>query len=355
MTVLPALLIASLFGAAPPRSGLERSLDRVVHAHTREIGKSAVAVVVLRRGKRIYRKVVGQADIRSGVEATPETNFRLASITKTMTAAAVLYLVEKGQVSLKARLSTLLPKMPAWARKVRLVHLLSHTSGLKRFRAPKGHRGQVSDADVVASLRTQDGTYFEPGSKFRYCNEAYAVLAEVVEKVSGMSFPQFLGKRVFRPLGMTSTRAFVAPGDDIPNRAFGTKLKKDGEWKLHDQGKTTAILGDGGVYSNLEDMERWMRTVSSGRFLSRSSWTRALTAYPTQRGRKEHLYGMGFNVTPWRKYPAVSHSGTTLGFRNYYLSVPERGFDVLVLTNVHLFDAYKLASEVMATALKKPR
>lgn len=344
---LAAVLLAALVAAPPPQSDQFAELDRVLREHTRDIGSSAVAVLVLKDGERRYRKVIGQADITRGVRATARTNFRLASITKTMTAASVLWLMDRGKCGPLTTLAEVLPDMPAWAEQVTLAHLLSHTSGVKSYRP----RRRVVDRHVLEYLRKQKETRFPPGTRYRYSNEGYALLAMVVEALSGETFPAFLRKNLFEPLKMTATKAFVAPGDDIERRALGTRKGKDGRWRVYDQGPTTAILGDGGVYSNLEDMERWLRAIRERRLLSPESWRRALTIYPVERRKRDDHYGMGFNLNRWLGHAGHSHRGTTRGFRNHYVSLPERGIDLLILTNVDLFDTDSLARDLLQVML----
>ena len=189
-----ALLVLAAFVLAPPAAQAKRprSFGKVVREHTREIGNSSVAVLVLHNGKRRYRKVVGQANIRRGVKATAKTNFRLASITKTMTAAAVLWLMDHRRCSPATTLYDVLPNMPKWAKSMTLAHLLSHTSNVKRYKTPRSRRRQVLDADVVEFLHKQKETDFPPKSHYRYSNTKYAVLAIVVEALSRSRFSDFL-------------------------------------------------------------------------------------------------------------------------------------------------------------------
>ena len=215
------------------------------------------SLLVVRDGKAIIRRSYGLANLEGSVAATPETNFRLASVTKQFTATAILLLVQDGKLKLDDRIRKWLPSLPPAVDSVSITHLLTHTSGIVDYEdvIPEGTKTQVHDADVLRLLESQDSTYFKPGSSYRYSNSGYSLLSLIVERASGMTFAKFLNDRIFVPLGMTHTVAYEEGISTVANRAFGYTTK-DGKWTRKDQSVTSAVLGDGGIYSSIDDRER---------------------------------------------------------------------------------------------------
>src|SRR5690554_4742412 len=304
------------------------------------------ALLVLRDGEPVVRKGYGLADVEAGVEVTPQTNFRLASISKAFTAATVLLLAEDGLVALDDPVRKWLPSLPEAADAVTIHHMLAHTSGLVDYEdlMPEGLDRQVRDADVLAILEGQDRLYFEPGTQYRYSNSAYALLTLIVEAATGERYADVLRERIFAPLGMDNSVAFEDGISTVPNRAYGHSLV-DGAWQRTDQSPTSAVLGDGGIYSSLDDMARWDAALYDNRLLSDD--TRAL-AFADQTGvavdeDNVDAYGYGWRLDDGRMW----HSGETMGFRNVIIRDPERRTTVLVLTNRNHPRPYPLARQIM--------
>ncbi|MEO7503267.1 MAG: serine hydrolase domain-containing protein [Gemmatimonadaceae bacterium] len=287
------------------------------------------SLLVVRDGRPVIRRSYGQSNVEDRIAATPETNYRLASVTKQFTAAAILLLAEDGKLALDDRLKKWLPSLPATVDPVTIKQLLSHTSGIVDYEdvIPTGTTAQLHDADVLHLLESQDGTYFNPGSGYRYSNSGYALLALIVERVSGKSFARFLRERIFIPLGMSHTIAFEDGVSTVPARAYGYTMK-DGKWTRRDQSLTSAVLGDGGIYSSIDDLVRWDAAWYDARLLSDKS--RALAVQPhTDTDKPEVKYGFGWRITG----ESLWHSGETSGFRNVIVRYPGKRLTVVILTN----------------------
>ncbi len=333
--VLFLLLALSMYsGCASPETAPDPAsrIDALFADYDRPDAPGA-SVLVLKDGEVVYKKAFGMADLEAGVPATPATNFRLASVTKQFTAMAVLVLVDEGRLALDARLTDLFPDFPAYGQAIAVRHLLTHTSGLIDYEdlIPDTTTIPVKDHDVLTSMRGQDSTYFEPGSQFRYSNSAYAVLAMVVERVSGQSFAAFLADRIFEPLGMAGTVAFEDGLSTVPKRAFGY-AGDEGRFTRNDQSLTSAVLGDGGVYSSVEDLLLWYRALDEGRLLSAPLMAEVFT--PAENTRHDGAgYGFGWFVGEYAGRPSVWHAGSTVGFRNAVERLTDDGLTVIVLTN----------------------
>jgi CubicO group peptidase (beta-lactamase class C family) len=303
------------------------------------------AVLVLRDGQAVVRASYGLADLETGTPTTPETNYRLASVTKQFTAASILLLAEDGRLTLDDRARTWLPSLPKAAETVTIRHLLTHTSGLINYEdvIPESFAAQLHDADVLRLLETQDRTYFRPGTGYRYSNSGYALLALIVQHASGKTFAKFLRERIFQPLGMFNTVAYEEGISTVNNRAFGY-TQEAGRWNRTDQDPTSAVLGDGGTYSSIDDLAKWDAALYDGRLLQPSS-LRAAFAPATHTDDPEIEYGYGWRITG----ETLWHSGESVGFRNVIVRYPKRHLTVVVLTNRNEPEPYRLALEIAKT------
>ena len=300
------------------------------------------SVLVVRDGKVIVSRSYGFADLENNVKAAPSTNYRLASVTKQFTAAAILLLAQDRKLSLDDKVKRWLPSLPPALDSVTITQLLSHTSGIIDYEdvIPPGTTTQVHDADVLALLQSQDSTYFKPGTKYQYSNSGYSLLALIVQKASGKTFATFLHDRIFAPLGMKNTVAFEDGVSIAANRAYGYTMK-DSAWTRKDQSVTSAVLGDGGIYSSIDDMQKWDAALYDSRLLSDSSRKLAFSSH-TPTDNPEISYGFGWRITG----ETLWHSGETSGFRNVIVRWPARKLTVVILTNRDAPGPYETALKI---------
>ena len=291
------------------------------------------SVVVIRDGRVIVRAAYGMADIERHSAATPETDYRLASLTKQFTATAVMLLVKDGKLHYDQPIRDFLPELPPAATGVTVRHLLNHTSGLVDYEdlIPASRTTQLDDRDVLALLASKDSVYFAPGAQYRYSNSGYVLLGLIVARISGMSLPAFLRTRIFEPLGMSATVMHVEGSDTVPHRAYGYS-PQGGGFVQTDQSVTSATLGDGGIYSNVDDLVRWDQALAGAALVD--SITLALATTPPQLPAGATTdYGFGWWVDSYRGEPRWRHTGETSGFRNAIQRFPSRRLTVIVLTN----------------------
>lgn len=343
--ILAAILSLTL--AACASGGRMQQVDALMHRYQGEV--PGAALLVVRDGQPVVRKAYGLADPEARTPATPETNFRLASVSKQFTAAAILLLAQDGRLGLDDPLRRWLPSLPAAADRITLRHLLTHTSGLIDYEdlmAPDATE-QVLDADVLRLLEPENRLYFAPGSSWRYSNSGYALLALIVERASVQRYPDFLRTRIFEPLGMRRTLAYVRGGPEIANRAFGYS-QIDGRWTRTDQSSTSAVLGDGGIYSSIDDLARWDAALYDDRLLPQSVWREAF-APNTASDDPNVRYGFGWRITG----ETLWHSGETIGFRNVIIRYPQRRLTVVLLSNRNDPEPYATAKEIAGLFLGK--
>lgn len=325
------------------------SVDALMRNYAGDV--PGASVLVARDGMPVLERSYGLANLEQAAPADSITNYRLASVTKQFTAAAIMLLVEDGRVGLDDSIRQWLPSLPSVADAVTLRHLLVHGSGLIDYEdvMPQDFVGQLHDADVLKILETQQHTYFTPGTAYRYSNSGYALLALVVEKASNLTFPQFLQKRIFKPLGMTGTLAFVEGDVAIVHRAFGYSATGEG-WERSDQSPTSAVLGDGGVYSSIHDLAKWDAALYDSRLLS--DRFRALMFSPQVATDDPNVrYGFGWRISG----DSVWHSGETTGFRNVIVRFPKQRLTVVILSNRDAPEPHATAMAIARLFLEQNR
>jgi CubicO group peptidase (beta-lactamase class C family) len=350
------LLVLGMTAAAQqPTRDVAKEIDALFHDYADDA--PAASVLVIQNAKTRFKKSYGLAELETRRRATPRTNYRLASVSKQFTATAVLLLADRGQLSLDDTLPKFFPEIPAYGHEIRVRHLLNHSSGLLDYEdfVPPDAAAPVLDAGVLAILQRRDRTYFPPGSAFRYSNSGYALLALIVEKVSGQPFADFLRTNIFAPLGMRHTQMNLRGTWQKSPRAFGYS-RRDAAWERTDQSLTSYVLGDGGIYSSVEDLARWERELSAPRLLRaetrREAMTSSIAARPLAEDRTATRadsnlgYGFGWFVGAYRGEPVVWHGGSTRGFRTHILRIPGRRLTVIVLTNRNEGDVATLARRI---------
>ncbi len=294
------------------------------------------AVLMAEGDRVIVSRGFGLANVESNVPNSIETNFRLASVTKQFTAMSVLILRDRGSLSLDDPITDFFPEGPALWRSITVRHLLTHTSGLVDYEdvMPETTSVPVLDKDVLRLVKGIDTTYFVPGSRYQYSNTGYALLALIVERTSGLTFAAFLRKEIFDPAGMTHTVAFENGISTVDRRAYGYSPEPGSAsgFLRTDQSVTSSVLGDGGIYSSVTDLLAWHRILLSERLVSRATMDEAFTPHTTSDDGKVR-YGYGWMVEEMEGMKALTHSGSTIGFRNFIIRIPEREFVVAVLMN----------------------
>jgi CubicO group peptidase (beta-lactamase class C family) len=314
--------------------GADPSLRDRVDALFREYAcpdAPGASVIIIKDGKVLYKKAYGMANLEDRARSTTKTNYRIASMTKQFTAMAIMILAERKRVSLDDPLTKFFPDFPPYGKQITVRHLLNHTSGLPDYfdLIPAVMTTPLKDRDVLNLLKRQDRTEFPPGSKFRYCNAGYVLLALIVEEVSGESFPQFLKKNVFDPLRMTRTRFYEREDHGDPNRAYGYSRTEKG-FERTDQSLTSSVLGDGSLYSSVEDLYQWDQALYTSRLVSLEMLKQAFTPGA---GTGEDAYGFGWFIDNYRGLRDVWHGGNTIGFTSSIYRFPDQRFTVIALTN----------------------
>lgn len=299
-----------------------------------------VAVLVMGSEGILFRGCSGLADLDRGSPITPATVFDLASVSKQITAAAVLLLASRGELKLTDQVASRLADydVEEEERPVRIQDLLWHTSGLPDY---TGDDWDGSD-DEFMNLTCEEHVRWiskiephrPPGEEYEYNNSGYALLARIVEEASGKPFSGFLRDEFFTPLRMRSTVAFDDLSLKIPNRAVGYKARKNGKFAV--TSSPSVILGDGNIFSTLDDLARWEQSLREGTVLPRSWIERAFAngrlddSSPIE-DEDGHGYGFGWSID--EENGCVSHDGSWAGTATLFVRHLDEEVSIVVLSN----------------------
>jgi CubicO group peptidase (beta-lactamase class C family) len=329
---LALLLLAS--SLCTPLSASPARADRVddyVREQMRLRHVPGLALAVVRDGRVIKESGYGLASVELDVPVSSSTVFEIGSISKQITATAVMMLVEAGKLSVDDPISKYIAESPANWRGVSVRHLLTHTSGIKNYNGLPGFelREHLKRAELVKRI----GAYpqsFAPGEAHSYGNINYSLLGHVIEQVSGQSYWRFISERIFKPLGMTATRD-RDPHDVIKNRAQGYEWQ-DGQLVGRDY-DLTDVFSAGAIVSTVQDLEKWEAGFRTGQLLKPSSIEQMWTPARLNSG-VTYPYGFGWRIETLRGHPVRGHGGQTSGFSASIALYPEDRTTVIVLCNI---------------------
>lgn len=366
--VLSALGVAAGLGEQTSPASVDKKLDELLSAVTSP-DAPGLAALVRQNGKTVFERGYGVGDLRSGVRLDARTNFRLASFTKQFTAMAIMLLVHDGKLRYDESLTEVFPDFPDYGKTITVRNLLNHVSGLPDYEelmeaAEKASGSmwspekQIQDDEVLKLLETDQSGKFAPGTSWSYSNSGYVVLGLVVAKTSGKTYGEFLHERIFAPLKMNHTIVYQKGKNEVANRAFGHSKEND-LFKETDQSSTSATLGDGGIYSNLEDLAKWDDALRNHTLLSEKEMRPALTPVKLNDGSEPHWptqpngdnlhpgkpvsYGFGWFLDPYNGHARMWHTGSTMGFRTVIERFLGENLTIIILSNRTDLDPEKLS------------
>lgn len=280
-----------------------------------------------------WAKGFGYADLENKTPARAESSYRMASITKTFTAIAVLQLVEKGKINLDAEVQEYVPYFPKkkWPVTVRL--LLGHLGGISHYRDydKEGHIKVHKNTREALAIFQDFDLVAEPGTRYRYSSYGFNLLGAVVEGASGQSFGDYIKENIFKPLAMENSR-MDDPVDLIPFRVRGYRIIKN-RVKNSEYVDMSSRFAGGGTRSTVKDMLKYAKGVISNKLLKDETGRMMFTSMATREGVLTH-YGMGWTVVPWNGHFRVSHSGAQQETQTYLLIFPGVNFAVAIGANL---------------------
>jgi CubicO group peptidase (beta-lactamase class C family) len=365
-----------------PSSSTKQQADAIFSSVTQATAPG-LAVLVRKDGRTVFEKGYGVRDLRTNAKIDQHTNLRLASFTKQFTATAVMLLVHEGKLRYEQTLTEIFPDFPAYGKDITIRHLLNHTGGLPDYEdlmeaveTPRNSwvwtpERQIQDAEVLKLLEHETKGKFPPGTSWSYSNSGYVVLGLIVAKASGESYGDFLRARMFAPLHMDHTIVYQKGKNEVANRAFGHSNEGDALAET-DQSSTSATLGDGGIYSNLEDLAKWDDALRNHTLLSADEMAPALvpaklanrkpTLWPVEpNGDNLHpgqpvSYGFGWFLDSYWGVPRMWHTGSTMGFRTIIERFTANNLTIIILCNRTDLDPEALAVKTVDLYLNlKPK
>ena len=309
-------------------------------------------VAVARGDRLIVDEGVGMADLEWRAPADARSTFRIGSLTKQFTAAAIMKLQEQGKIGLDDALSKYLPDFDTEGHTVTIRQMLTHTSGIPNYTAQPGFFAKESPLDLTDQelLATIKGVPFdfEPGTKWAYSNTNYYLLGMIVAKVSGMAYADYMQQAFFQPLGLTHTR-YGATAPIISERAQGYSYRPASHEHLNAAAISMNVPGGAGaLISTAGDLLRWQIALTGGRAVTPASYHEMIaSAVPT--GQGDAKYGFGLGIGTQLGHEVISHNGGINGFNSDLSYVPDLGLGIAVISNSDAMPSDAVSNDIFAT------
>lgn len=335
-------------------TNLTNEIDAIVHARIDPRGPGA-AVVVIRDGAVIHAKGYGLANLEWERPIDSDTVFWIGSTTKPFTATAIVLLAAEGRLRLEDSIRHYLPELPATYDPITIHQLLTHTSGAPNHVTRPGFWERVAPRDhspeELMALFTDLPLDFAPGTEYSYSNAGYTLLGVLIERLSGMSYAEFIRARVFEPMGMRDSR-YMSDESVIPRRATGYAQTPQG-YRHVPHFSATVPYAAGALGSTLGDLVRWERAMREHSLLDAATQERMQTPVRLANGQTRG-YGLGWGRSTYRGRRVVHHAGGVPGFSAFFGRFVEDGLSVIVLSNLAGFDAGGLSARISNRVLGLP-
>jgi len=306
-------------------------VDKIFEDFTKSSSPGA-AVAVIQNGIFVHKNCYGLANLKTKEKIETTTRFLLASVSKQFTAMAIMMLKEEGKLSYDDPIYHYFPEVPSNWRSITIRHLLTHTSGIPDRFWLIGFNEEYTNQDVFKRLIQNKALDFKPGTRYKYSNSGYDILALLVEKISKKTFPIFLQKRIFDPLQMSDTMIFdETKHSSINHRAIGYRKTKNtfriDDYMLH-------TMGESGIFSTIEDLYKWDQCLYTEQLVSFKTLEEAFS--PQARVSHFENYGFGWRINNSNTVKTVSHTGTLGGISNIIFRIPQEHFTIIILSNASL-------------------
>lgn len=354
-TLLTAVLISTLGAASMARADALPAFPAVFADIPAD--QPGCAAGVMRGGQLIWSAGYGAANLASGAAIQADTRFNLASVSKQFTGFAILQLQAQGRLSLEDPVRRFLPELPAYAQGVKIRHLLHHTSGLQDYMLLAELAGipltqRFTQQQALGLLVRQDSLMFAPGSEFSYSNSGYLLLSSIVERASGLPLKHYSRANIFLPLGMDHSSIVDQYPVQLPNLARGYEPDAQGKAYVAVEARWEQT-GDGQVHSNVADLMRWLRNLSTGRVGGKVLVENMRQTEPFNDGDPGY-YGAGLANRSYRGLQELSHSGSWAGFSTDVAWYPKLDVATVVLCNLDDGRASERGHQLLDTLLGSP-
>lgn len=331
---------------------LSAELDAMLQAKYKAGEPGAVALVA-KGGKAIYRQAFGMADMENNVAMRPEHVFEIGSITKQFTAVSILMLMEQGKLKLDDPVTKYIPDYPMQGSTITIHHLLTHTSGIKSYTSlekwTKVWRQDMKPMEMI-DLFKNEPMEFAPGEKWNYNNSAYFMLGYIIEKASGIPYPEFLERNIFTPLGMKNTY-YGSQSKIIKNRAQGYQKQED--YVRAEYLSLTQPYSAGSIMSTVDDLYTWQLAINANKLVKKETIQLAHTPVKLNNGKVQE-YGYGWGIGEVNGSPTTEHSGGIFGFLTNAIYLPKEDVFVAVFANCDCSDPGETSRRMAAKVIGKP-
>jgi len=349
------VLLVLLFVSIPSvqyAQNMEEKIDQLMSAKY-QADDSGATILIAKDGEIIYRKAYGKSNLELNIDMIPENVFEIGSITKQFTAVGILMLLEEGKLSLDDEITKFIPDYPTQGTKITVHHLLTHTSGIKSYTSIPTLRDfarkDIPITELIDAFKNEPMD-FKPGEEYRYNNSGFVLLGYIIEKASGISYPDFLKKRIFDVLKMENS-LFGSKYTIIKNRASG--YQKQETYLNADYISMTIPHAAGSIMSTVDDMFIWNKAVRNNTLISKESLAKAFTNYTLNNGDNIN-YGYGWVINSINDVPVIEHGGGIFGYTTQGVYVPSENVYVIILTNCNCNAPDEIAFKVAAITIGKP-
>lgn len=308
-------------------------IEEIVKAYSQPY--SGMAIMVLNDGEVIYKKGLGYANVQTQTPVTTDTRFNLGGLSRQLTVMAILDLTEKNILRLDEKITDILG-FPEFGKDISIYHLLTHTSGLPSYMSliETNRKTPVTSIEVIEMIKKYGKTDFEPGTRFRFSNSDYALLAMVVEKKSKTTFDRYLQKNILRPIGIKDQLVSQKRMNRIKNRATGYIFNPSEGFIINDPGVNTMITGEAGIYMSLNDYQKFLVELKKGFVLNEESKKLVFTAAKFNSGNEVYpQIGLGWSIGQDKGVKYYFQSGPNNAFTNYVIMLPEPNLTIVLLSN----------------------
>jgi len=303
---------------------IESKADEYLNVYVK-MNRFSGSVLIAQKGEILLKKGYGMADLEHSVPNTPQTKFRIASLTKQFTAMAILQLQEKNLLNVNDPLSRYIHDYPC-GDKITIHHLLTHTSGIHNFTVATDKEARVRPMtlEMIIQKFKDQPLNFSPGEKFEYSNAGYYMLGHIIEKVTGRDYASIIKENIFEPLGMANS-GYDYNHIILKNRAYGYRLEK-GDLINANYIHMANVHASGGLYSTVEDLYLWDRALYTERLIKRSSLEQMFTPFTKN-------YGYGWGIVTLFDRKMTGHNGDMEGFQTNITRFAEDDVCIIVLSN----------------------
>nr|WP_294937947.1 serine hydrolase domain-containing protein [uncultured Flavobacterium sp.] len=331
---------------------LETKIDSVLLTVFKDNKGPGGVFLVAQKGKPIYQKAFGKANVLQDIDLTPKSVFQLGSITKQFTTVAILMLEEQGKLNVNNPVSKYIPDYPS-GDKITLHHLLTHTSGIKDFTKMKALKDiaqkDLSPKEMVDFFKNET-VDFAPGEKFEYSNSGYIVLGYIIELVSGTTYENYINTHIFKKLKMNNSR-YANDDADIANRAYGYH-KKENDYVDKRKISFNIPFSSGALMSTADDMLKWQNALNRNLLLKSNTMKKAYTKYTLNNG-EAFTYGYGWHLKEIDAVAVREHGGSIFGFKTMGVYVPEIDVYVIGFSNCDCNSPTQAARDIAAMTIKE--